>query len=422
MVGFPEVSETFICNEIAGMIERGHSIRIAATHKVPTPHHEIVDNYQLLDKCWFLSEALSYDNAKSPLAILEEVMPAANAKSLVEEIANNWENHLAIEQVLGKESHICQEQLLVLIYSLLMNLICREQADIISCQFGNVGEFIIPLRKWIRTPIVTYFHGRDFSTAHRGKLSLDQLFSEGDYFLVNSEYTRSSIITLGCKPERITLVGVAGVDPSLFTFKPRHRTEPLRLMSVARLVEKKGLEYAIRGVASVIKKTQYKIQYDILGEGSLRHKLEVIIEDLGVGSHIRLLGAKTHQQVAEHMSQVHLLLLTSVTASDGDTEGLGVALLEAQMAGIPVLATQHNGFHDAVVDGQSGFLVPERDSVAIEERLIFLIENSSLWPQMGLCGHEHVMKNYTREVVTGKIEQVFRQLGGQGLESHSDRS
>ena len=410
--GFPEISEVFICSEMAGMLDRGHTIRIAATHRVSSPHHQIVGDYQFLDQCWFLSEALSHQNSQSPFDLLEECMSSAHVSVLVEQIKTNWMWQPVIEPLIGSRSHRHQSELLVLIYALLINLISREQPDIISCQFGQIGAFVSPLRPWIQAPIVTYFRGQDFSTAPNNQLPLSQLFEKGDHFLANSEYTRSSVIALGCNPEKITTVGSAGVDPQAFTFKTRHWTEPLRLLTVARLVEKKGLEYAIRGVANVIKNTQYNIHYDIIGDGPLRNVLETLINDLDVGSQIHLLGSQPHQQVAAHMSQVHLSLLTSVVASDGETEGLGGALLEAQMAGIPVLATRHNGFSDAVVDHKSGFLVPERDSAAIEERLLFLLEHPSLWPQMGRCGHEHVMKHFTRKAVTDKIEQVFKVLAG----------
>jgi len=93
-----------------------------------------------------------------------------------------------------------------------------------------------------------------------------------------------------------------------------------------------------------------------------------------------------------------IFILTSITADDGETEGLGMVLLESQLTGLPVIATLHNGFTDAVINGESGFLVPEKDIAATVERLDFLLNNPRIWEELGRAGRKHVLENYSERV------------------------
>jgi len=82
-------------------------------------------------------------------------------------------------------------------------------------------------------------------------------------------------------------------------------------------------------------------------------------------------------------SESHIFILSSVTADNGDQEGQGLVLQEAQAMGLPVIATLHNGFPDSVINGKSAFLVPERDINALAERIEYLVEHPGLWPRWG---------------------------------------
>jgi colanic acid/amylovoran biosynthesis glycosyltransferase len=87
-----------------------------------------------------------------------------------------------------------------------------------------------------------------------------------------------------------------------------------------------------------------------------------------------------------------------------------MVLLESQLSGMPVLATQHNGFTDAVDDGRSGFLVPEKDVDALYEKLNWLLENPASWEAMGKAGREHVLKNFSEDVYMRKILDKLNSL------------
>ena len=199
-----------------------------------------------------------------------------------------------------------------------------------------------------------------------------------------------------------------GVDLRRFSFHERvpQPGEPVRILTVGRLVEKKGLEYAIRAVAGA-RERYPDLLYDIVGEGPLRASLEALIGELGVGEVVTLHGAKSGERVRELMAQAHLFVMPSVTASDGDMEGQGLALQEAQASGLPVLATDHNGFSDSIVPGRSGVLVPERDATQLAARLVYLLERPGLWAGMGRAGRRHVEENYDITNLNRRLVELY---------------
>ncbi len=110
------------------------------------------------------------------------------------------------------------------------------------------------------------------------------------------------------------------------------------------------------------------------------------------------------------MATAHLLLLPSVAAADGDQECTPVSLMDAQAAGMPVLSTRHSGIPEVVPDGQSGFLVPERDVAALAERLLFLADHPEIWPEMGHAGRRHVERNYNCERLSRLTVEMYEEV------------
>jgi colanic acid/amylovoran biosynthesis glycosyltransferase len=295
---------------------------------------------------------------------------------------------------------------------------CRElrNFDIIHAHFGTNGLKAVALRELGITQgkIITTFYGQDVTHYPRkhGSDCYRELFAQGDWFLGISQHLVDLVCRLGCNPAKISKLHI-GVQSTDFDFRPRTigPGEPIRLLTVARLTEKKGLEYAIRAVAR-IKKQSPALEYRILGEGPLRGQLERLVRQLGMEKHIQLSGAVPHDQVRTACAHAHLFILPSVTARNGDQEGQALVLQEAQASGLPVLATRHDGIPEGVLDGQSGFLVPERDVDALAERLSFLLTHPGLWPEMGKAGHRFVGEKFDNAQLTKCLLNTYHDLLG----------
>jgi colanic acid/amylovoran biosynthesis glycosyltransferase len=120
-------------------------------------------------------------------------------------------------------------------------------------------------------------------------------------------------------------------------------------------------------------------------------------------------GAKDETFVRERMYASDLFVLASVTATDGDTEGAPVSLLEAQACGMPVVATRHAGIPEIVADGESGYLVREGDVIALTGALRQLLDQSQSWPEMGKRGRAFVQGQHDIRALNRRLIALYNE-------------
>jgi colanic acid/amylovoran biosynthesis glycosyltransferase len=233
------------------------------------------------------------------------------------------------------------------------------------------------------------------------------LFQEVDVVMGISRYAIQRLMQLGCPEEKLCVLHT-GVFPARFPFRARHLEagEPVRILTVGRLVEKKGLEYALRAVAEV-RRCQSNLRYEIIGEGPLRSELEDLIRQLDLASIVNLRGAASADVVRRSFAESHLYLLASVTAGDGDQEGIPVSLMEAQSCGLPVVSTLHSGIPELVADGGSGLLVEERNVEHLARALLQLVQNPRAWPSMGEYGRKTVEARFDTAALNRDLLTIY---------------
>ena len=202
-----------------------------------------------------------------------------------------------------------------------------------------------------------------------------------------------------------------GIDLKKFKFSERMKQpgEPIKILTIGRLIEKKGHVYAIRAIAKVVKKYR-NIEYLIAGDGPLRNKLEGLVQELGIEKHVKFSGAIEQNEVLKLYQQAHIFVLPSITTSNGDQEGIPVVLMEAQATGLPVISTYHTGIPEVIVEGKSGFLVPEKDVDALAERLEYPIEHPELWPDMGRYGRKFVEEKYDIKKLNQQLVEIYSNI------------
>ncbi len=397
---FPTLPETFILNQITGLIDRGHEVDIFAQGKSKALKiHPDVKKYNLLDRTYY------------PKIPTNKFWRALKAVWLI--FVNFHKNPLMISRSLNIFKYKRQALSLTLLYTALL-YIGRKPYDIIHCHFGGNGLRGLRLRELgaIQGKLVTAFHGYDISVylRNQGNGVYNLLFERGDLFLPISECWKTKLVELGCDEKKIS-VHHMGVDCRKLSLSiPEFENgKQVRILTIARLVEKKGVEYGIRAVAKLSRK--YKnVQYNIIGNGPLRDRCDRLIAELRMGDIIHLLGWKDQEQVYSLIANSHIFLCPSVTSTNGDQEGIPVALMEAMAAGLPIISTRHSGIPELVQDGISGFLVPERDVYTLAEKLTYLIEHPKVWPKMGRAGRAYVEANYDINKLNDRLVEIYQEL------------
>lgn len=405
---FPVLSETFILNQITGLIDRGHEVDIYASQPGDTSNmHQDVISYSLLDHTYYGSQ-------------IPTSQPLRTLKGFGLLVANFPKGPLALLRSLNVFAYGKQATSLKMVYKVLP-LLGKPPYNIVHCQFGTLGRTWTSLRQIVtpRAKLITSFRGYDISkhVQQKGDKVYAQLFDLGDLFLPNCEYFKRRLVELGCDPKKIVVHG-SGIDCSRFVFTPRC-PDPngiVRIVTTGRLVEKKGIEYSIRAIGKLAKDPTYtthkqgqsRIEYNIIGDGDLREELQQLIQGLELSDSVKLLGWKQQQEIVEILNDSHLFVAPSVTAQDGNQDAPVNVLKEAMAMGLPVVSTNHGGIPELVEDGVSGFLVPERDVEALAEKLAYLIEHSEDWPKLGRAGRAYVEAHYDTNKLNDQLVELYQ--------------
>jgi colanic acid/amylovoran biosynthesis glycosyltransferase len=422
---FPALSETFILRQITGLIELGHDVRIFAEYPCENgASHPAVSAHNLLERTTYLDSPAESGRYELPAWPAWGVTWSpdtgerlSNARRLMRSVPKALTcfaaNPRLTREVLTTRHYGYQAKSLSALYRLSALAEQEQSFDVLHAHFGPVGQSFRFARRLWGAPLVVSFHGYDFSTwpKREGTKAYCSLFQEVDLVTVHTDFAERRLRDLGC-PARLLRRLECGIDLAEFTFRPRQAPadRPVRLLTVARIVEKKGIEFSIRAVAHLLREG-YRLQYEVIGDGPLRESLMKLTGELGAQRAVTFVGARDGSYVRQQMGQSDLFVLASVTAADGDTEGAPVSLLEAQACGIPVVATRHAGIPEIVADGKSGLLAPERDVLALVGALRHVLDNPGLWPSMGRHGREYVERRHDLSSLNRQLVELYHEAG-----------
>ena len=286
--------------------------------------------------------------------------------------------------------------------------------DIVHCHFGGNGMRAIFLRDvgLISGKLVTVFHGADVTAAvkNHGPKVYDQLLKKGDLFLPISDKWRHEIINLGA-PSKNTIVHRMGVDSLDISAKKstKNDVDQIRLISICRLTEKKGIEFSLKALA-LLNVENVDIHYDIIGDGPLKSELVLLSKELGIGDKVKFHGAINKLEVQKFLSHADISIQPSVTASDGDQEGIPVSIMEAMAFSLPVISTLHSGIPELIADGDTGILVREREITELSDAMSKLILQPELRTLMGQKAQLFILNNYNIETLNQQLESHFSRL------------
>lgn len=290
--------------------------------------------------------------------------------------------------------------------------------DLLHCHFGNLGHLAAALQSLglITAKIVTTFHGFDISSLIRrkGRDHYRLLFRFGALFLPISEMWARRLRELGCDPARIKVHRV-GIDCSLNAFLERRldpgTNAPIKLISVGRLVEKKGHAYTLRALAQLRReRPDLSVTLDIVGEGDLMGALKRDASEFQLSDIVTFHGGLRHGRTLALLNKAAAFILPSVTSQNGDMEGIPVALMEAMARGMPVISTYHSGIPELVENGVSGFLVPERDVAALTKAIEESIESAPRWSEIGRAGRRMVEAEFNRQKLGLRLIEHYQEL------------
>jgi colanic acid/amylovoran biosynthesis glycosyltransferase len=272
----------------------------------------------------------------------------------------------------------------------------QNECSLLHIYFGNNGVFWLPYLRRAALPTVVSFHGADAtmqasSAETRALLEMSQLST---LILARTQSLANALLIKGVPAERIRLHR-AGIPLDDFPVVPRRdpKESRWRVIQACRLVEKKGIPTTLDAFAN-FRRAQPNAILTIAGDGPLRGHFADHARRLGLGESVRFAGLLTTLELARLYQQSDIFVHPSETGADGNQEGIPNSLLEALASGLPAITTRHGGIGEAIEDGVSGFLIPERDPYQLSARLLELSKNSQLRNSIGMAGAEVVRSRF----------------------------
>ena len=177
------------------------------------------------------------------------------------------------------------------------------------------------------------------------------------------------------------------------------------VLYVGRLVERKGVEYLIRAFAEVVREVPSELV--IVGKGPEDERLHQLTEELNLVQKVHFKGWVSRNELEKLYNQCNVFVLPAIIDSKGDTEGLGVVLLEAMSYMKPVVASNLGGITDIVKDRETGLLVNEKDPHGLSEAIKSLLSDPSLAASLGKRGYEHVQKQFSWERILSQWTALY---------------
>jgi glycosyltransferase involved in cell wall biosynthesis len=288
----------------------------------------------------------------------------------------------------------------------------RRRAGLLHIYFGHMA---LPLQHLLadwETPWIVSFHGADVSVnpRHRGhQARLREVLQTATLVLARSKSLLARLRDLGCPPEKLRL-NRTGIHLRDFAFQ--RRDLPIdgswRLVQACRLIPKKGLGTTLRAFATFHARYP-RSSLVIAGEGPLRRSVESLARDLGISKAVELPGFLSQNKLTDLLYRSHVFLHPSETQEDHDQEGIPNSMLEAMATGLPVVATRHGGIPEAVLHGESGLLVPERDEQGLARALCALVSSADHYHSMASAARTAVSLEFDAPQQIDNLERCYEE-------------
>ncbi|MGD0734785.1 MAG: glycosyltransferase [Terracidiphilus sp.] len=290
---------------------------------------------------------------------------------------------------------------------------------LIHAHFALDASIALEVATQLGIPLITSLHGYDvtihdeiLSRSLEGRIYLkrrERLWERCAHFFCSCDYIRGRAIERGFPAAKLETL-YSGHNLTNFDLPPVDRNRNL-IVYVGRLVEKKGCSYLIRA-AHLASKQCPDLQVAIIGDGPLRPELEALVKDLGV--RCTFLGTLSTpgpgNSVLDWLNKARVFCMPSVTGSDGNTEGQPAVFVEAHALGVPAVSFNTAGIGEAVLNGETGLLVPEKDIAKLADALTELLTNDILWDSFSARARTWVAERFDIRALNIQLENAYRRV------------
>jgi colanic acid/amylovoran biosynthesis glycosyltransferase len=300
-------------------------------------------------------------------------------------------------------------------------LFAQRDFGLVHGHFGTGSVYALRWAQRFCLPLVVTFHGRDVTrllsyerylpSNWRYSALSPSLFREMTLGLCASNELRTLLLRLGV-PEHKLRVHRLGVDLDAFQRSARDDAA-MRVVMIGRFVAKKGFAYGLRAFASAAA-SRPNMHLTVVGDGTLGGELRALTRTLGIEARVTFTGAIASDAVAQLLAQTDVLLAPSIVDGRKDRESGLIVVKEASACEAVPIGTLHGGIPEIIDDSVTGYLVPERDALAMAECLAALHDDARLRIRMGSAARAKMVREYDNRQCVARLEEYY----DEAIESH----
>ncbi len=304
-------------------------------------------------------------------------------------------------------------------------LASRDRFDVVHVHWPIPHAlFGLAARRVAGVPLVLTFHGVELTwTRRRWPILapfLRHVIRTADAVTANSSYTAALIRSVYDRDVVRIPFGATIEPPGAEPVPAKPAGGPFELLFAGRLVERKGVHYLLEALAGL--RARRPVYLRVVGDGPLRAWLEARAGELGLADRVRFDGFVSSEELARRFASCDAFVLPAVVDAKGDTEGLGVVLVEALTYARPVVASAAGGIVDVIRDGETGLLVPPGDAGALARAIAELVDDPVRARALGAAGRAHVEREFSWPVIIERLLSLYRSVAARpaGEPEHAD--
>ncbi|MGB9978574.1 glycosyltransferase family 4 protein [Methanobacterium sp.] len=312
-----------------------------------------------------------------------------------------------------KEGVLVKLQVLTfLLFNIIHSLRKLKDMDIVHVQWpipNGLGSLF--LKKIYGIPYINTIHGEEvyLSKRYHTLFALNWFVNNSTKTVTNSSATRDSCLEASLEKQKLEIIPF-GVDTNFFKpLEVQKNQNIFQILTVGYLIERKGFEYLIKAVKEVLKEHK-NVQLTIVGSGPLEKKLNNLIKELELADNAKIINNISDDELLSLYNLSDLFVLPSIVDSQGNTEGLGVVLLEAMACKLPVIGSDTGGIPDIILNGETGLLVPEKNISGLSNAILNLIENEVLMETLAINGYNRVKEKFSWEKIAESYLKVYKKV------------
>ena len=285
----------------------------------------------------------------------------------------------------------------------------KYKIDVIHCHwpFPHGLMTILP-QKLLGVKVVMTCHGAELALSRKKPVIrhiLSSLLDAGDALCANSSHTASEMKKLGAQEINILPYGATVVSAHTEDTPPEENKPPL-LLNCGRLIQRKGLHILLQALPEVLK--HHRVRVVITGEGSCKEEWMQMSRNLGLDGVVEWAGFVSEERLASLYQECTCYVHPAIHDDNGDTEGLGVVLIEALRHRKPVVASEVGGIVDVIRHQETGLLVPEKDPSALATSIIKILDDPQLATTLADQGFTHCQEFFDWDHIVARTLDVYQ--------------